>query len=113
MISDASNQGFQGFKSSFKSGDKLYREPPTRTANASDNIGQTVPNHQNVQQNFQQNVQHNVQQTAQQQNWDKVLNNDKAGAATNAEDFTKQFMSQMGFSNANGTHQSSNHQNNG
>ena len=30
-----------------------------------------------------------------QQNWNSTLNNDKAGQATNAEDFTKQFMSQM------------------
>ncbi len=27
--------------------------------------------------------------------WKQVLDSDKAGAATNAEDFTKQFMSQM------------------
>ena len=28
-------------------------------------------------------------------NWDATLNADKAGAAANAEDFTKQFMAQM------------------
>ena len=34
-------------------------------------------------------------QNPPQGSWDKILNSDKAGAATNAEDFTKQFMSQM------------------
>ena len=31
----------------------------------------------------------------QQSNWNSTLNKDKAGQATNAEDFTKQFMSSM------------------
>ena len=31
----------------------------------------------------------------QRTDWNTTLNADKAGAATNAEDFTKQFMSQM------------------
>ena len=84
--------------------------------NAQQNIQQNVQQnvHQNVQQNVQQNVHQNVQQQPkmvqqnppqQQQNWDKTLNNDKAGVATNAEDFTKQFMGQM-YGN-NGTNHSS------
>ena len=41
----------------------------------------------------------------QQSNWNSTLNKDKAGQATNAEDFTKQFMGQM-YGN-NGTNHSS------
>ena len=84
--------------------------------NAHQNTQQSV--HQNAQQNVQQQqqpkvVQQNPPQQQQQQNWDKILSNDKAGIATNAEDFTKQFMGQM-YGN-NGTNHSSkfsrNHQN--
>ena len=92
--------------------------------NAQRNVQQTA--HQNTQQSVHQNAQQNVQQQQQpkvvqqnppqqqqQQNWDKILSNDKAGIATNAEDFTKQFMGQM-YGN-NGTNHSSkfsrNHQN--
>lgn len=87
--------------------------------NAHQNTQQSV--HQNAQQNVHQNVQQqqpkmvqqNPPQQQQQQNWDKILSNDKAGIATNAEDFTKQFMGQM-YGN-NGTNHSSknsrNHQN--
>ena len=79
--------------------------------NAHQNTQQSV--HQNAQQNVHQNVQQqqpkmvqqNPPQQQQQQNWDKILSNDKAGIATNAEDFTKQFMGQM-YGN-NGTNHSS------
>ena len=86
--------------------------------NAHQNVQQNVQQnaHQNTQQNVQKNVHQNVQQQQQpkmvqqnppqqqQQNWDKILSNDKAGIATNAEDFTKQFMGQM---YGNGTNHSS------
>ena len=71
------------------------------------NINQRVPPQEMVAQQNQINNHQN-----QQQNWDKILSNDKAGAANNAEDFTKQFMSQMygnGTSNqAHNNHQSMN-----
>ena len=80
--------------------------------NAHQNTQQNVQknSHQNVHQNVQQQqqpkmVQQNPPQQQQQQNWDKILSNDKAGIATNAEDFTKQFMGQM-YGN-NGTNHSS------
>ena len=68
------------------------------------NINQRVPPQEMVAQQNQINNHQN-----QQQNWDKILSNDKAGAANNAEDFTKQFMSQMyGNGTSNQTH--NNHQ---
>ena len=89
--------------------------------NAHQNVQQNVQQnaHQNTQQNVQKNAHQNVHQNVQQQpkmvqqnppqqqqqNWDKILSNDKAGIATNAEDFTKQFMGQM-YGN-NGTNHSS------
>ena len=118
-------------KASEDIGQKIPTQPSATTQqqnvqqNAHQNTQQNVQ--QNAYQNAQQNVQQNVQQQQpkmvqqnppqqqqqQQQNWDKILSNDKAGIATNAEDFTKQFMGQM-YGN-NGTNHSSkfsrNHQN--
>lgn len=62
--------------------------------------GQSQQNQQqqsNMQQNnrMQTNCTPIRQPAPQQQNWNETLNKDKAGTATSAEDFTKQFMGQM------------------
>ena len=104
-------------KASEDIGQKIPTQPSATTQqqnvqqNAHQNTQQNVQQnaHQNVHQNVQQQqpkmVQQNPPQQQQQQNWDKILSNDKAGIATNAEDFTKQFMGQM-YGN-NGTNHSS------
>ena len=74
-------------------------------AKASQQIGQTVQALPQQKPNFQPESQPQVQAQQQskplvqpamkQSDWVKKLESDKAGAAANAEDFTKQFMSQM------------------
>ncbi len=99
-------------------GNKLYCEPHARAAKATQNIGQSmggmgggtpqqvqvmlihvVPNLQWHSLLFQSQMMHagnGMQQKHQTpKNWKQTLDQDKAGAATNAEDFTKQFMAQM------------------
>ena len=73
----------------FNVNNKLYCETHARAAKASQNIGQQFP--QMAPQ--QQQLPSQTGNTASQ--WKQVLDGDQAGAATNAEDFTKQFMSQM------------------
>ena len=71
------------------------------------NINQRVPPQEMVTQ--QNKINNHHQHQNQQQNWDKILSNDKAGAANNAEDFTKQFMSQM-YGNGTSNQTNNNHQ---
>ena len=56
-------------------------------------LQQQSSNQQTTQQNQTNGV--SLQSQPQQQNWNGALNKDKAGQASNAEDFTKQFMGQM------------------
>jgi len=46
------------------------------------------------------------QQQQQQQGWGQKLASDSAGAATNAADFTKNFLSQLASGNSNGSNSS-------
>ena len=75
----------------FHINNKFYCDAHAAAAKASNTIQQqqSAPASSNVQQRQQQT------QQRQQQNWDSTLNANKAGAAANAEDFTKNFMADM------------------
>ena len=73
--------------------DQMYCEPHARAAKAGQQIKGQLG--QQGQQQAPPQAQHS------QQDWAKTLEANTAGAATNAEDFTKQFMTQM-FGGASG-----------
>jgi len=91
----------------FSVSDKLYCETHARAAKASENVSQRIP--MNTQQQQQQQptqpaaaVRQQQQQQPTQQDWNKILNTNMTGSSTNAEDFTKQFMSEMFGNNGAG-----------
>jgi len=88
----------------FSVSDKLYCETHARAAKASENVSQRIP--MNTQQQQQQPTQPAAaarqQQQPTQQDWSKILNTNMTGSSTNAEDFTKQFMSEMFGNNGAG-----------
>jgi len=76
--------------------DKLYCEPHARAAKASENVSQRIPMNTQAQKPAKQQQQE--QQPTEQEmkeEWDRLLSQNKTGAATNAEDFTKGFMAEM------------------
>ena len=78
--------------------DTLNKDKAGQATNAEDFTKQFMSQmYGGSQQQQQQNHQNSAPkpQAPVQQNWNETLNKDKAGQATNAEDFTKQFMSQM------------------